>query len=491
MKLKVRFLDWLAGVPVVMIDEKTAIEIGVPTKGKVLLRSSSYPQREIMAITNIVNGLIKKNEIAVSAEVKKELFLKKSQKIEVILGKTPKSIDIIKKKFNHKRLSEKEIDIIIEDIVDNSLSDPEVALFVSAMYEQGMDMKETISLIKAILRTGNKLIFKNKLVADKHSIGGIAGRTTPIVVSICAVAGLIMPKTSSRAITSAAGTADIIEAIAEVDFSAEEIKRIIKKTNACLVWGGSLGLAPADAKIIRIEKELEMDPSAQLLASIIAKKLSVGSNYIIIDIPYGKTAKVNHKRALNLKYKFEKIGEYFHKNIKCVLVENKGPLGNGVGPALELIDVIKVLSRRDPCHNLEKRSLELSGALLELTKKAKKGQGVLLAKKILDSGEAFLKFKQIIKEQRGDLNRIKIGDYKKDIFSKKTGKISEIDNREINSLARLAGSPFYKGAGVFLHFHEGNKVKKGDKLLTVYAESKNRLKQAVVFCKNHNPIKIK
>jgi len=490
MKLKTKFLNWLSGVPVVMLDDKIACEIGIPAKGRVLIRTLSDKPKEIIAVTNLVQGLIKKDQVAVSNEIKKRLSLKENQIVEIILAQTPESLELIKKKVNGKKLSEEEINKIIEDVVDNSLSDPEISLFVSAMYKQGMSLNEIKFLIKAILKTGNKLNFKRKLVVDKHSIGGIAGRTTPIVVSICAAAGLTIPKTSSRAITSAAGTADIIETIAEVDFSIDKIKKIVKKTNACIVWGGSLGLVPADSKIISIEKALGLDPEAQLLASIMAKKLALGSNYIVIDIPYGKTAKVNKKKALRLKNKFENLGKYFHKKIRCLLVENFGPLGNGIGPSLELIDVLKVLSGESPCHNLEKRSLELSGALLEISKKAKKGKGIFEAKKILDSKKALKKFKQIIKAQNGDFSKIKLGDFSKDVFANSSGKIVFVDNKKINSLARQAGSPTYKGAGIFLYKHENEKIKKHDKVLTIYAESLGRLEQAVKFYKKNNPFKI-
>lgn len=490
MRLKTKTLHWCAGVPVVMLDKKTAGKIGVPTKGRVLLRTISKKPKEVMAITNLVTKTLGENEIGVSQEIIKRLSLKKHQSLEVILGKTPESIVFIRKKLEGKKLTESEINAIIKDVVDNALSDPEIALFVSTMYKQGMSKKETIFLIKAILQSGNKLTFKKKLVVDKHSIGGIAGRTTPIVVAICAAAGLTIPKTSSRAITSAAGTADIIETIAHVDFSLDEIQKIIKKTNACIVWGGSLGLVPADSKIISVEKVLKIDPEAQLLASILSKKFAVGSNFIIVDIPYGKTAKVDRKKALRLKHKFEEMGKYFKKEIRCLLSENHGPLGDGVGPSLELLDVLKVLSRESPCHRLEERSVELAGALLEMTKKAKTHQGKVVAQQILDERKALKKFEQIIKAQKGDLSRIKLGKYKKEMVSHKRGNIKEIDNKKINALGRVSGSPFYKGAGLFLHVHEGAFVTKGDKLLTIFSESLQGLKQAQAFYHKNNPFKI-
>jgi putative thymidine phosphorylase len=402
-----------------------------------------------------------------------------------------KSFIFIERKLDKKRLSEKEINEIIKDIVNNSLPEAEISLFVLAMYKYGMNMKETIYLTKAILNSGDKLKVENKLRVDKHSIGGIAGnRTTPIVVSICAAAGLIMPKTSSRAITSAAGTADVIETIAKVNFPASELRKIIKKTNACMVWGGALGLVPADSKIIKVEKILKIDPEAQLLASIMSKKLAVGSKYILIDIPYGKSAKVTKLKALKLKKKFEYLGRYFKRKLRVILTDGKEPIGNGIGPSLELTDVINILDpEKQGPRDLEKKSLFIAGKLFELTKKAE--NGLDLAEKILYSGKAYDKFRQIIKAQNGSFKKIKLARLKYDILSKKSGKIIEIDNKKINSLVRMAGSPLDKSSGIYLYFHVGDKIKKREKILTIYSESKFRLKEAIKFYNKEKPIKIK
>lgn len=488
MELKIKFLKWSAGLPVAMLNKDTADGIGVNLRDRISIKTSS---KEMWTIVDTIGTLIKKNEIAVSSEIAKELNLKDKQIVDVNLAPSPKSLKFIKEKLNGKSLSKEKIKRIIGDIVSNCLSESEVALFVSAVHQKGMSFDETIFLINAILKSGNTLKLRSKFVVDKHSIGGIAGRTTPIIVSICAAEGLIFPKTSSRAITTPSGTADCIETIAKVEFSIKELKKIIKKTNACMVWGGALGVVPADSKIIRIEKMLEIDSEAQLLASIMAKKLAMGAKYIVINIPYGKTAKVGKTKALRLKKKFERLGKHFNKKIKCVLTNNTGPIGRGIGPSLEMRDVIKVLKREDPCYKLEERSLELAGQLLELTKKAKQGKGIEKAREILDSGKAFKKFKEIIMAQGGNLSRLKDAPHPKNFYSPKSGKILEIDNKQINEFARIAGCPADKTSGIYLHFQVGEKTRKGDKLLTIYLESKSRLAQAVKFYKTKKPIKIK
>lgn len=495
MKLKVNFLKWSEGIPLAMLHKDTALKLGVHAEIKrVSLRSLTKYPKEMSARVNIIrDGIVKKDEIAVSQEIQKKLELRKGQILEVNLADPPKSLSLIKKKLNKKELTKKEIEEIISDIVDNELSEAEVALFISSMYSYGMSLKETVYLTEAILKSGNVLRLKEKLIADKHSIGGIpANRTTPIIVSICASSGLVMPKSSSKAITSAAGTADTIETLAPVEFSTEDLKKILKKTNAFLIWGGGIGMVPADEEIIRIEKALKIDPEAQMLASIMSKKLAVGSNYILIDIPYGKTAKVTKNKALELKKKFEKLGKIFKKKLKVVLTKGDEPIGNGIGPVLEMIDVLKVLDpEKEGPKDLEEKSLFLSGELLEMTGKAKKGKGYERAKEILKSGEAFKKFKEIIEAQGGKIKDLKPGKFSHKILSRKTGKIFEVDNKMINLLARNTGCPADKSAGVYLHKHVGEKIKKGGTIITLYSESKPRLEMAVKFYKKNKIIKIK
>lgn len=492
MELKVRLLKWSAGIPVAMVNLETAELMGIHENDRISIKKFSKEGKEFSTIVDIVGKIIKKNEIGISSEIKEIFDLREGQKVDVNLAKYPISLGYIKKKLDKKKLSKKEIRGIVKDITGNFLSDPEIALFVFGMYENKMDFKETVDLIEAFLEFGNKISFKGKFVVDKHCIGGIPGnRTTPIVVSICAASGLIFPKTSSKAITSAAGTADVIGAIAEIEFSLKELKKIVKKTGACMVWGGSLELVPADSKIIRIEKMLKIDPKAQLLASIMSKKLAMGGKYILIDIPYGKNAKVSKKEGLKLKKDFEKMGKHFKLNLKIVLTNGSQPIGKGIGPLLELIDVIKVLnpSEEGP-KDLEKKSLFLAGQILEMTNKSKKGEGMDKAREILNSGKAFEKFLQIIKAQKGSIKNLELGKHKKNILAIRSGEISEIDNIKINLLTRITGCPVDKSSGLYIYFNVGDKVKKGEKILTIYSESKPRLKEALAYYNREKPIKI-
>jgi len=493
MELKTKILRWSAGVPVAMLNLKTAEKLGVHSKDRIEIRTIEKTPRILSTIVDTVKGLVNEKEIAVSSELREILGLKNAEKIEVNLSDPPRSMEFIKDKLNGHVLSNEKIKQIIKDVVNNSLSESEIALFISAVYEHGMNMEETISLTKAIRDSGRQLkLNHNRVLVDKHSVGGIPGnRTTPIVVSICAAAGLTIPKSSSRAITSAAGTADVIETIARVDFSIKEMKKIVEKTNGCMIWGGSLGFVTADDKMIKVEKMLKIDPEPQLLASIMSKKLAVNSKYIIIDIPCGIGAKVNRKEALLLKRKFEYMGRYFKRKLRCVITDGSQPIGNGIGPVLELLDVMRVLDPKEVGpKDLEEKSVFLAGHLLEMAGKVKKGHGKAMAQEILDSGKAIAKFKDIIKAQKGNLKNISLGRYFKNIEALKSGKVKRIENKEINSLARVAGCPLDKKSGLYLYIHVGNKVKKAEKILTIYAESDARLREAVKYYEKTRPIKI-
>ena len=491
--LKVKNFNWLAGRPIVVLNDKTAEKLNVHVDERVLISTKS---KKSYAVVDIFPKLVKDNEIGLSQEISRILKTKDNSKVEVTASELMTAGTLIKKKLEGKRLSRDEIIFLISDITQNNLTESEISYFVAAEKLRGMSMKEIIYLTEAMIKTGTKLKFKQKIVADKHSIGGVAGnRTTPIVISICASAGLILPKTSSRAITSAAGTADVIETIAKVELDNKEIKRVVNKTNACLVWGGSLGLAPSDDKIIQVERLLNLDVEPQLLASIISKKISAGSKYVLIDISYGKGAKVKSlKSAKKLGAKFLKLAKHFKIKLKPVYTRGSQPIGNGIGPVLEMLDVLAVLQNKESCpKDLKEKSIYLASELMKLCKIKKPQQK---ARQILESGEAYKKFIEIINAQNKDKNfeervaQLKPAKFKKTIKAKKLGRIVSIDNKKINLLCRVLGAPESKGAGVYLHHHVG-KIKKNEKIITLYSESKSKLKDGLKFIKEFKPIILK
>ena len=490
MKLKVKALKFRAGRPIAILDNWTASHINVHVGERINISKSS---KNTVSILDVSRGLVKNDEVALSEEIFEALHLSEGEEVEVSLSGKPKSSYYIKRKMDGFELTKEEIYTIIKDLVDNALSEAEIAYFVAAVYKNNMSNSEVEALISSMVKVGKTMKFKG-VVVDKHSIGGIAAnRTTPIVVSICTAAGLIMPKTSSRAITSAAGTADVIESIANVEFTTEQLKKIVEKTNGCMVWNGILGLSPADDKLIQTEKIISLDPEAQLLASVLSKKIAVGSKYVLIDIPFGASAKVKKNRAIILKKKFEYFGKRFGLKLKCVLTNGEQPIGNGIGPLLEIRDVIKVLKQESAPKDLETKAIFLAGQIFELCKKSKKGEGEDLAREILVSGKAFKKFQEIIEAQSGKVPSMvelenKLGKFTKSVLAVSSGKIKKIDNKKMNSIASRAGCPMDKGSGISLLKHVGDSVNKGDKIITIYSESKTRLDDAVELYKKANPI---
>jgi AMP phosphorylase len=317
----------------------------------------------------------------------------------------------------------------------------------------------------------------------------------PITVSIVAANGLTIPKTSSRAISSAAGTADIMEVVCNVEHDAQSIKRIAQRVGGALVWGGGMNLAPADDAIIRVEYPLSLDPPGQVLASVMAKKKAVGAEYCVIDIPMGEGAKIStSEEARRLARDFIILGERIGVTTRCAITYGGQPVGRAVGPALEIREVLSVLEGVKEPNSIIEKALSLSGILLELGGLARPDRGIELAKKTLESGKALKKFKDIIDAQGGNpdikADDIMLGKYTYDLPSPKDGYIEAINNRAIIKIARSAGSPRDKGAGIMLRFKKGECTEKGVALLTIYADNKRKLDDAKTLASKLQPIRV-
>lgn len=404
------------------------------------------------------------------------------------------ALEAIRKKLLGKKLSYKEIYAVMDQISEDRLGDVLTTYFVASGYSEGFSNEELYFLTKAMVNTGEKLEFSGT-VADKHSIGGApGGRTTLIIVPIVAAAGFKIPKSSSRAITTPAGTADSMEVFAKVDFEKKEVYKIVEKTNACIVWGGSFNIAPADDEIIRIEEPLLFESYDKIIVSVMAKKIAFGSNHIVIEIPYGKTMKVLRMEDTQiLKRKFEFLAKKFNVKIKVLVNRIDEPSGFGVGPMLEARDSLEVLEQ-SPNRSLilEERALDIAEAVIRLCledKEAKKreiekefGNLRMWIENILKSGEALSKFKEIIKAQEGNPNitsqDLKMGKYHKDLKAEKSGVIKTIDSKNITLIARILGAPLEKKAGIFIRKREGEKVEKNDVLATFYSSKEFYIKEA-------------
>ncbi|OGH10322.1 MAG: hypothetical protein A2857_02655 [Candidatus Levybacteria bacterium RIFCSPHIGHO2_01_FULL_36_15] len=405
------------------------------------------------------------------------------------------ALEAIRKKLIGKKLSYQEIYAIMDEISNKKLGDILSTYFVASGYSKGFSNEEIYHLTRAMVETGEKLHFRG-IVADKHSIGGIPGtRVTLITVPIIASAGFKIPKSSSRAITTPAGTADAMEVLSDVTFNEKEIYKIVEQTRGCIVWGGSFKIAPADDEIIRIEEPLLFESYDKILVSVMAKKIAFGSNHVIIDLPYGKTVKIRKlEDAKLLGEKFKYLAHKFNIKLEVSISKADQPAGSGIGPLLEAREALKVLEQvKEKPLLLEEKALQLSSQLLELCVRdsASIKKDMLRkyknteewAKDILKSGKALLKMKEIIKAQRGDPNitssDLHPGEFSFNVKAEKTGKISFIDNKNLTIIAKILGAPQNKKAGIYIHKKLGEIIEKGELAYTLYSESRYKLNEAL------------
>ena len=493
MKLRVKDLAISTGNPLIaIVNYIDAQKLDLHYADRIRIKRG---KKEIVAMIDITesNDLVLPGEIGLFKEVYDRVCVKECDIVTVRIEEKPKSLHYIKNKLSGKRLSEKEIKNIVDDIIDDRLSDIELTYFVAGSFVRDLDNEETVALTRAMLSTGERLRLKAPVVMDKHCIGGVAGnRTTMLIVPMMAAAGLPIPKTSSRAITSAAGTADSVEVLCDVSFPIEKMKRIVQKTGGCFVWGGAVNLAPADDKIIRVEHPVSLDPVGGLIASILAKKKSVSATHLLIDIPVGPGCKTeSRKRALVLKKRFSTISEQLGMKAVVLITDGSEPIGNGIGPVLEARDVLwTLMCSPKAALDLKEKSIRLAGHMFDLAGKTRKGEGKKLARKILESGLAYEKFCEILQAQNAKVifpEQLELASYTAKVKAKRAARISHIDNKRINKIARLAGAPMDPKSGLYLHKHKGEGVKKGDTLFKIYSDSRERLRFAKQFTSSFHP----
>ena len=491
MRLRIKDLSFLTGGPfVAILNKKDAEHLDLKPGDRINIRRG---REEIIAVVDIAeNKNVIQGEIGLFDEVLSFFKVKKGY-VDISIASYLKSLSYIRKKLDGKKLNKKEFNEIIKDVINNNLNEVELTYFVSACYSNKLSLNEIVNLTNAIVDNGNKLNIQKYPILDKHSTGGVPGnRTTLVVVPIIAAAGITIPKTSSRAITSASGTADTMEVLANVTLDVDKIKDVIKKTNGCMVWGGGVNLASADDKLIKVRYSLSLDPEGLLLASIMAKKAAVNATHVLIDLPVSKYAKIKSKKeALYLKKKFLELADRLNMIVKVIITDGKQPIGNGIGPNLEARDVLMVLQNRGPI-DLKEKSIELAGMMLNMVGFR---DGKKKAREILEKGLAYKKMREIIKEQGGNpdikVEDLKLGRYKHIFKSNNNGIVRGINNLILAKIARVAGAPRDKRAGIYLNVKLRSKVKKGNALFTIYSENKNRLKYALNILRKNNPLDIK
>jgi len=489
MKFKVKNFDIEVKEYKVMMNVLDVNEMGLVAGDRAKVKN----KESVTAVVDTTDTMLPQGVVGIYDEVWKKLCIKKGEEVEILPAAQPESIALIKKKMDGNKLNKDDLHTIVQDIVDGNLTDAELTAFVTSTYIHGMDLDEIEWMTRAMVDTGERIEFDKHPVVDKHSIGGVPGnKVSLLVVPIVAAAGLLIPKTSSRAITGAAGTADLMEVLAPVSLSASEIKDITEKVGGVIAWGGATNIAPADDEIIEVEYPLSIDPYCQVLASVMAKKCAVGAEAVVIDIPTGSSTKVRTvEDGRKMARDFIELGERMGISVECVMTYGGGPIGRTIGPALEVQEALRVLEDMKGASSLIEKSTSLAGILLEMGGVAQ-GTGKAAAEEILRSGKALQKMKEIIEAQGGNpeisSKTIKIGDKKTDWLSPRGGYATEFDNKRLIEIARAAGAPADKGAGIVIHKKRGEAVKKGETLITIYAEKAWKLENAVKEAQRKEPV---
>lgn len=447
---------------------------GFQALNKIEIRDGEHTT-PVIAVLNIVDdeNIVAIDELGLSEQTFLQFNGSENCSVFIDHASPPTSIPLVHEKIAGNRLGQTDFLDICQDIVNNRYSKIEISAFLVGCSESGLERDEILYLTRAMVETGKTLYWGEPMVVDKHCIGGIPGnRTTMLIVPIVTAHGILMPKTSSRAITSPSGTADTMEVLAKVDLEPDELRSIAQRQRGFIGWGGTANLAPVDDILIAVERPLALDSKGQMIASILSKKIAAGSTHLLVDIPVGSTAKIHtQNEALKLKKLFEYVGDRNNLDIEVIITDGHQPIGNGVGPALEARDVMQVLNN-DPQApvDLKEKSLQMAGRILEFDPDVRGGQGYQLARDLLESGRALKKMQDIIDLQGKNTQSSEPAKFKFEVTSPIKGYVKEINNLQIARIARLAGAPMDQTAGIYLHKKCNAAVSEGEILYTIYAE---------------------
>ena len=435
----------------------------------------------VVATLNVMtNGLLAPDEASLSDAAWRLLGAREGDVVTVAHAPPLASMSHVRARAYHEHLEPSAIRDIVRDIAAGAYSALELAAFVTAFAGKDIRLDEIVALTRAMIDTGERLYWGRAPVVDKHCVGGVPGnRTSMIVVPVVAAAGLVIPKTSSRAITSPAGTADAMSTVAPVDLDLAAMRRIVEREGACIVWGGAVRLSPADDIIIGVEVPLDFDSVPQLVASVLSKKAAAGSTHVLIDVPVGPTAKVRSDAAADdVEAALRHVGREIGLDVRVARTDGSRPVGRGIGPALEARDVLSVLRQeQDAPADLRERALALAGAVIEMGGGAQPGCGVALATGVLASGAALRKFEAICRAQ-GGMREPGVAPLRDVVTATHGGRVTAFDLRLLARVAKLAGAPRAPVAGVELQARVGDVIRAGDPLVAIHAPARGQLEYA-------------
>ena len=407
-----------------------------------------------------------------------------------------RTVDLIHKKRDGAELTAEEISCLVESYNTGSMPDYQMSAFLMAVYFAGMTDREVSSLTDSIVRTGETvdLSMIPGVKVDKHSTGGVGDKTSLIVGPIAAAAGVIVPKVTGRSLGHTGGTLDKLESIPGIrtNLSVDEFRSQLQEIGLAFM-GQSAQVAPADGKLYSLRDVTATVESIPLIASsIMAKKLALGSDALVLDVKVGAGAFMKRQvDARKLAQMMVGIGRRVDRRVQALITDMNQPLGYAVGNAVEVMEVSQVLHTEGP-DDLKRLSLELAARMIFLAKIVPTLDDAReLALQKLADGSAFRKFRDVVKAQGGDpksLDKFELlpnATGMREISSPRAGYVTAIDAGGIGSASGLMGAGRDKkedtidpAVGVILEAKVGDKVEAGSVLCRLYYTKEDRVDDA-------------
>lgn len=407
-----------------------------------------------------------------------------------------RAFDIIAKKRDKKELSKEEIEFFIEGYTKGEVTDYQTSALLMAIYLNGFSKEETVNLTMAMIKSGDVVDLSeiNGIKVDKHSTGGVGDKTSLILVPMVAAAGGKVAKLSGRGLGHTGGTLDKLEAIPgfDINVSKENFINFVNKSGL-VIAGQTQNIVPADKKIYALrDVTATIDSIPLIAASIMSKKIASGSDAILLDVKYGDGAFMKTKEdAEKLAEAMVSIGKGLNRNTSAAITLNGEPLGYAIGNALEIQEVIEVLSDRGP-EDLRELCLRLGAQMLKLSNievDVNKGRAIL--EEVLKNGKALEKLKELVANQGGDVSVIEdknlftIAKIAHEVKAQEKGYVYELNAEKVGIASLLAGAGretkddvIDYGAGIILSKKMGSYVNEGDILATIYTSDMSRIEKS-------------
>jgi pyrimidine-nucleoside phosphorylase len=393
-------------------------------------------------------------------------------------------------------LSRHEIEAFVSAYTRGEIPDYQVSAWLMAVVLRGMTRPETAALTDAMLRSGEVLDFSSMAPGkvDKHSTGGVGDKTSLVLAPLAAAAGVVVPMISGRGLGHTGGTLDKLEAIPgfNVNLAVAEFRRVLEVCG-CAMIGQTAEIAPADRKLYALRDVTGTVESPYLIcASIMSKKLAEGIDALVLDVKTGSGAFMkNEKDAAFLAELMVETGERMGKQVIALITDMDQPLGNMIGNALEVVEVVEVLGGRGP-QDLRDLCLELAGWMLHLGGVARTvSDGKRQSAHLLSSGAALRKFREMVELQGGDVRaiddttRLPQARHSLQVKSPAAGRVMAIQAEQIGTASVILGGGRERkedsvdpAVGIALHKKVGDRVDRGEPLATIFSNDESRAQRA-------------